>query len=1395
MFRINPYLQQPSSDGTDITWFTEENISSEVSITGPGLNVPLTFTINPTFETVLSYTDAELNQEINGLESGSWLLGNENYKHTVDIRDLLPDSTYEYSVTVGDDTFESRFETAPTAEDWDEIRFVVFSDSETEPRGRVNRRDWQQGALEEDSLPRPDTENSLWAETFGVRGDRLNYPLTENVGYRNNLEIINSREPDFMMMPGDLIQGGGYQPAWDEFFRHNAGEFDSGLSEYPILPALGNWENFGALNGGYGIDPDGRYGPLFGRQKYDVYFDAPDNGTPEHQDNYYRIDYGPITILTLDSSNGEPDDNRNNYGGEGQPPKIGGQAYTGPGTDTQENITREQYEAAGGTDLADFNPGSPQWNWVREQLESAREQGQIVFAQFHHAPYSNGTHGLPMNHEDSSGQGGTPMRQYHPLFEEYGVVAVFSGHSEMFERSFVDEDNDGEGVYYYDVGVAGDGMRGQRTDAEGNLLGYNQFSQWTADQDEPELWQEVDGVLQNVAGGKHYGHLEVNLKNLAEEDQTQITFTPVYSFPLLDGNYNLIDTERRVYGDEIVIEVDNRSTEPFTLQILHTSDQEAGTAALQDAIGLSAVMNALEDDYDNTLKLTSGDLFIPGPFFNASRNVYGEQGIADILIQNELEWDAAAVGNHEFDAGPRTFATLIAPDADIQGVGIDPNTGYAGTAFPYLATNLDYSTDSSDLKDFVVPDGEAPTPNSLAGSVVMEVGGERIGVVGAVTPILPQISIIGGITMLTDSTVTTIEDQAQTIADNVQPAIDELVAQGINKIVLMTHLQQFEIEQALAGKLSNVDVLMGGGNHRVMANDDDILREDEIQTSPQVLEPYPQVFQDADNNPIYLINTAANYRYLGQLVLEFDGDGVITSIGDESGTFATDIAGVDRLYDEDITTFDQVKAVADPEILDIVDNLGGFINSQDGNIAGNTAVYLNGVRGSVRTEETNLGNLTADANLWYARQYGLDVDISVKNGGGIRDHIGVSFIEGGTNELIQLPPQANPEVGKAEGDVSQLDISNALRFDNKLSVVDISAQGIKDLAEHLVAASQPGVTPGQFGQVGGFSFSYDPDNTAIVFERDVDGDAIGVEVAGDRIRNLVLDKPDGTQTVIVKDGELQVSPEQTYKMVILDFLANGGDGYPIFHFQNITTLDGVEAASLPDNVPDLVFAGEQDALAEYLAEFHPTAAEAFNEADTPIEEDTRIQNLNFRNDTVIEPPEVPMMVRGTAGDDEFDTEDPGDGGFIGDNQLLFAGSGADFVDVSLSPGGPRSRIDLGSGDDIIFAGSNNRIIAGSGDDMLFLSYGEGDNVVTGGSGMDQFWLTTDDIDLPTNANTITDFTIGEDVIGFGATALSYDDLMLTQNGFDTTINALGQDLAILRRVNAGDLSASDFVFG
>jgi hypothetical protein len=556
-FRTLPYLQNPASDSMTLTLFSQDPNPGEVRVQPLNRRQAVVLSSQPVAQPALAYTTAERNQTISGLPQGSWLLpsGVEGaYKHTVQLSGLRANMQHRYVVTQGGQTFEGSFRTAPTPQTWQSVRFLAVSDSETEPAGRVARREWAPGALSVAGLPRPATTGSAWAQRFGVRTlsgvPVLNYALTEDEGLRRNLEIMRSRQPDFVLMPGDLVQGGGYQPGWDEFFRQTAGELGQLFSHVPLLPALGNWENFGALNGGYGNDAEGVFGPKRARDKYHVYFDAPDNGTPTHRDNYYRIDYGPVTVLTLDSSNGEPDDRPQNY-----PVKATGQQFNGPGTDTQNNFTRAQYEAAGGLDLADFNPGSTQWNWALAQLADARSRGQIIFVQFHHAPYSSGEHGQPMDHELSTGQGGTPMRRFHPLFEQFGVVAVLSGHSEMFERSFVDEDRNGVGVHYYDVGVAGDGLRGSKRNGSlltDPLLNYNPFSVWTADQGEPEHWELVDGTPQLTRGGKHYGHLEVNVTRLptGSPARASVSFSPVHSFPVLDAQYNLVRTERRVYGDE-----------------------------------------------------------------------------------------------------------------------------------------------------------------------------------------------------------------------------------------------------------------------------------------------------------------------------------------------------------------------------------------------------------------------------------------------------------------------------------------------------------------------------------------------------------------------------------------------------------------------------------------------------------------------------------------------------------------------------------------------------------------------------------------------------------------------------------------------------------------------------
>ena len=633
-------------------------------------------------------------------------------------------------------------------------------------------------------------------------------------------------------------------------------------------------------------------------------------------------------------------------------------------------------------------------------------------------------------------------------------------------------------------------------------------------------------------------------------------------------------------------------TAPFRLQLLHLADQEAGIPALADAPRASAVINALKDDYENTLILSSGDAIIPGLFFTASEEAFGGAGRADIAIQNELGIQAIAFGNHEFDLGTALLRDLIAGGED------DPETpdideSFIGAQFPYLSSNLDFSTDPN-LADLVVADDQPPQPNSVAATTVIDVNGQKIGVVGATTPTLPTISSPGDVTVLpADFDGTPTPEQLDALAAEIQSDVDELLAANpdINKVVLLSHMQQISIEQELATRLKNVDIIVAGGSNTRLFDENDRPRDgDTVQGE------YPIFTVDADGNPVAVVNTDGNYKYIGQLVIDFDANGVIIPESYDpavSGAYATDAQGVAAL---------NAEGLVDPEIQEIVDALEAVIISKESNIFGISDVYLNGLRSSVRTEETNLGNLTADANLAIAKQTDESVVISIKNGGGIRDDIGQVIVPpGGTGEPERLPNEEIPGV-KPAGGISQNDIANSLRFNNGLALLTVTAEELLAIIEHGVSASalDDAVTPGQFPQVAGIEFSFDV-----------------TAAPGDRVQSLaVLDEAGNDADVIVQNSELVGDPARTFRLVTLGFLAGGGDGYP-FPMRDVVDLTQPDDAARTGAATFAPDGSEQDALAEYLAaNFGVT--NPFDSVDQPRAGDTRIQNLAFREDTVID---------------------------------------------------------------------------------------------------------------------------------------------------------------------------------
>ena len=848
----------------------------------------------------------------------------------------------------------------------------------------------------------------------------------------------------------------------------------------------------------------------------------------------------------------------------------------------------------------------------------------------------------------------------------------------------------------------------------------------------------------------------------------------------------------------------------FTLQILHANDLEGGLEALENAPNFAAMVDVLEDEVANTLILSGGDNYIPGPFFNTAADFsmggilteayttyYTEvlglslddvtldlgrgAGRVDVSIMNFIGFDASAVGNHEFDAGTSAFADIIgAANDEDDGVAF---VDWVGASFPYLSANLDFSGDDALgglFTDQLLPGAafdESPaeiqagdTTPALAPATILEQGGERIGVIGATTQRVELISSTGGV----EETTTGGREDMAALAAVIQPQIDRLVAEGVDKIILTSHLQQIALEKELAGLLDGVDVILAGGSNTLQADDTDALREGDTAD-----ETYPALTEDASGNPVAIVSTDGEYSYIGRLVVEFDDNGVINPASIDaavSGAYATDAAGVaalaapvlgatgvetseaqevaevpdgpatgsfDVYVDGDVLvvtgTFsglssdlqDVSEEGVDPEgnpidaihihqaaagangpvirALDVSDNGDGsgryagrfaltedelaalnagelyvnihtadfpagelrgqlpgadglaetapsaeaavllsptaalvgdltdavadIVEAADQVLFGAHSVFLDGRRSEVRTEETNLGNLTADANLATARAIDETVQVSFKNGGGIRSEIGTFDMDG------------NPLPG--DGFVSQLDLQNSLRFDNNLTVFDVTAEGLLMILEHAVADTDTaaGDTPGRFPQVAGLRFSFDETGPAQELATDEAGDYVvgddglpEVATPGGRIQSVVLVDPEtGAETAIVQDGALTGAAPETIRMVSLDFLVEtNGDGYP---FQELVAQAGSELEYLvgdgtlttDDEAENRL--GEQQALGDYMAERFPDAGSAFSEAETGVLADARIVQLARNGETDLMPTRV-----ATGAEEVFDLD-------------------------------------------------------------------------------------------------------------------------------------------------------------
>ena len=520
-----------------------------------------------------------------------------------------------------------------------------------------------------------------------------------------------------------------------------------------------------------------------------------------------------------------------------------------------------------------------------------------------------------------------------------------------------------------------------------------------------------------------------------------------------------------------------------TLTLLHHSDGESELLATEvgndSLVGGVALFKSHLDSLRNNaisstvLTLSSGDNFLPGNVVSAGLEIEN-YSYYDALALNAIGYDAIAIGNHDFDLGPEHLGEIIE----------------ATSPTPWLSANLDFNGE---------PSLQSQLGENIFESIVIEKGGHQFGIIGATTENISFITSPGFVL-------------AQDVVSEVQHEINILQDMGVNKIILVSHLQGIEEEEYVVSQTTGIDLVFAGGGSTLLANDDAVLQPGDTSEGA-----YPRLFTDLNGRTVYAVSSDQGYVYIGKLIVEFDEMGeVLSATGNPHR-----IVGGSGFPDS-----------VNPDsglITSIINPINNYIEELENTFIATHEDSLDGRREIVRGQESSLGNLIADAYLSVSNELvqeaGLPtIDISFMNGGGIR----------------------NDEIMSAGDSISLAYVSSILRYgaDSFLSAVGpLNAQNLKELMENAVSrldstgSYQDVDGTGRYAHFSGMTVVFDPSNRPA--EMDGFFGTSETVVQGERIISIVLD--DGY--VVVQNGEVNPGPREFWA-VTGNFLSRGGDQYP-----------------------------------------------------------------------------------------------------------------------------------------------------------------------------------------------------------------------------------------------------------
>ena len=237
---------------------------------------------------------------------------------------------------------------------------------------------------------------------------------------------------------------------------------------------------------------------------------------------------------------------------------------------------------------------------------------------------------------------------------------------------------------------------------------------------------------------------------------------------------------------------------------------------------LASVSNAF-DSFQKTqpdvdcLKLSSGDI-----------QLGQDEKINEVAVkfQNAIGVQASAMGNHEFDLAWKKSSKLLNVLNQIE--------------YKLLANNVNVNNNEK-------------IQGKLQNYSIEEINGHKYGIIGT-APIDLKSRLRKG--TLTDNL--TVKNLDETVKQ-IQKDVKELKAQGVNKIIVLSHIG-YEGDMLIARATEGVDIILGGHSH-------DLLRD---------VKAGKNLFYSKAGEPVILTQGGRDGTHFGVLNVEFDDNGVIT---------------------------------------------------------------------------------------------------------------------------------------------------------------------------------------------------------------------------------------------------------------------------------------------------------------------------------------------------------------------------------------------------------------------------------------------------------------------------------------------------------------------------------------